>query len=155
MLLGPSQKERLEKEGKVTVMEDITEWDCGDYEGLKPNEIHENREKRGLPKWDIWTQGCVGGESAEAVQQRLDRLIGEICKMQIPHIDGKSRQSSNVLIVAHGHILRAFTKRWLLYAMDFPFIMMMELGAIGILSYAHHNVKDPAILVGMAFPQAK
>jgi probable phosphoglycerate mutase len=39
--------------------------------------------------------------------------------------------------------------------MSFPFTMMMEPGAIGIMSYAHHNVEEPAILVGMAVPQAK
>lgn len=62
MLLGPCEKERLDKEGKITVTEDITEWDYGDYEGLKPHKIKESRTKRGLPKWDIWTQGCEGGE---------------------------------------------------------------------------------------------
>jgi sedoheptulose-bisphosphatase len=62
LLLGSTHKERLEKEGRVTVTEDITEWDYGDYEGLMPHEIKESRAKRGLPKWDIWTMGCEGGE---------------------------------------------------------------------------------------------
>jgi hypothetical protein len=39
--------------------------------------------------------------------------------------------------------------------MDFPLLMMMEPGAIGIMSYAHHNVEEPAILIGMGFPQTK
>lgn len=56
--------------------------------------------------------------------------------------------------VAHGHILRAFVKRWLKYAMSVEFTMMMEPGAIGVLSYAHHNVEEPAILVGMGFPNS-
>lgn len=38
--------------------------------------------------------------------------------------------------------------------MDFEFTMMMEPGAIGILSYAHHNIEEPALLVGMGFPNA-
>jgi probable phosphoglycerate mutase len=62
MLLGPTHKERLEREDRITVTEDITEWDYGTYEGLKPHEIKESRAKRGLPKWDIWTMGCEGGE---------------------------------------------------------------------------------------------
>lgn len=37
--------------------------------------------------------------SAEAVQERLDRLIGEIYKLQTPHMDGKSGQPADVLIV--------------------------------------------------------
>lgn len=60
----------------------------------------------------------------------------------------------DILVVAHGHILRAFTKRWLAWDMAFPFTMMMEPGAIGIVSYAHHNVAEPALLVGMALPSA-
>ncbi|PQE33460.1 phosphoglycerate mutase protein [Rutstroemia sp. NJR-2017a WRK4] len=152
MLLGPEQTDRLTKEGKVTVTEEIAEWDYGDYEGLKPHEIKESRAQRGLPKWDIWTEGCEGGESAEAVETRLESLIQQIYKLQTPHMDGKSGQPADILIVAHGHILRAFTKRWLRYAMDFPFLMMMEPGAIGIMSYAHHSVEEPAILVGMGFP---
>ncbi|CZS91533.1 related to phosphoglycerate mutase [Rhynchosporium graminicola] len=153
MLLGKEHKKRLQHEGKITVTESITEWDYGNYEGLTPLEIKESRAKSGLPKWDIWTMGCDGGESAEAVQERLDKLIGEIYELQKPHMDGKSGEPADVLIVAHGHILRAFTKRWLLYSMKFPFTMMMEPGAIGIMSYAHHNVDEPAILVGMAFPR--
>lgn len=36
--------------------------------------------------------------------------------------------------------------------MGFPFTMMMEPGAIGVLSYAHHNQAEPSVLIGMAFP---
>lgn len=36
--------------------------------------------------------------------------------------------------------------------MAFPFTMMMEPGAIGVLSYAHHNIDEPSVLIGMAFP---
>ena len=62
MLLGSTQKKRLEEEGKISVTEDITEWDYGTYEGLTPKEIKESRASRGLQKWDIWTEGCEGGE---------------------------------------------------------------------------------------------
>ena len=54
--------------------------------------------------------------------------------------------------IAHGHILRAFTKRWLKYPMDFPLSMMIEPGGIGTLSYQHHNVAEPAFVLGMAIP---
>ncbi|TGO17491.1 hypothetical protein BTUL_0017g00720 [Botrytis tulipae] len=154
MLLGPAYKDRLDQENKITTTEDIADWDYGDYEGLKPDEIKESRAKRDLPKWDIWTQGCEGGESAEEVQARLNRLIDQIYELQSVHVDGKSGEPADVLIVAHGHILRAFTKRWLRYAMDFPF-QMMEPGAIGIMSYEHHNIKEPAIFAGVGFPLSK
>ncbi|KAF7890319.1 hypothetical protein EAF00_008634 [Botryotinia globosa] len=155
ILLGPAHKDRPDQENKITTTEDIAEWDYGDYDGLKPDELKESRAKRDLPKRDIWTQGCEGGESAEDVQARLDRLIDQIPELQSPHVDGKSGEPADVFIVAHGHILRAFTKRWLRYAMDFPFQMMMEPGATGIMSYAHHNIKEPAILAGVGFPLSK
>jgi broad specificity phosphatase PhoE len=52
-------------EGKLTYTEDIAEWDYGDYEGLKNHEIRLLRQERGQDKerkWDIWTDGCEGGE---------------------------------------------------------------------------------------------
>jgi len=36
-----------------------------------------------------------------------------------------------------------------------PFTMMMEPGAIGVLSYAHHSIDEPALLIGMAFPSTE
>jgi sedoheptulose-bisphosphatase len=39
--------------------------------------------------------------------------------------------------------------------MDLGFTMMMEPGAIGILSYAHRSLDEPALLVGMGFPQTE
>lgn len=36
--------------------------------------------------------------------------------------------------------------------MHFALLMMMEPGAIGIMSYAHHDVEEPAILIGKGFP---
>ncbi|KAJ5100418.1 Histidine phosphatase superfamily clade-1 [Penicillium angulare] len=154
LLLGDSQKDKLVKEGKITTTEDIAEWDYGDYEGVTPHDIRALRKEKGLDTdktWDIWTDGCEGGESAEQVRERLDRLIQSIYNIQKPHMNGGA--AADVLIVAHGHILRAFTKRWLKYPMEFPFTMMMEPGAIGVMSYAHHNISEPAILIGMGFPQ--
>lgn len=60
VMLG-DQKERLMKEDKITVTEDIAEWDFGDYEGLTASELREVRKEK---PWDIWTEGCegVGGE---------------------------------------------------------------------------------------------
>ena len=65
LLLGDAQKDALGKEGKVTITEDIAEWDYGDYEGLLTKEIRARRKEKGLDKekaWDIWVDGCEGGE---------------------------------------------------------------------------------------------
>ncbi|KAL6719076.1 vacuolar membrane-associated protein iml1 [Lecanora helva] len=156
ILLGHDGEERakLEKEGKVTTTEDIAEWDYGYYEGLVPSEIRKRRKEKGLDMdraWNIWEDGCEGGESPAQVTQRLDGLIQKIRALQEPYI--KDGGNGDILLVAHGHILRAFTKRWLNYSMNFPFPMMMEPGAVGVLSYAHHNIDEPSILIGMGFPQ--
>ena len=47
---------------KIEVTEDIREWDYGDYEGLTSKTIQEERNKHGEPTWDIWRDGCPGGE---------------------------------------------------------------------------------------------
>lgn len=45
------------------VTEDIREWDYGDYEGITSAEIREIRRREGLEgTWDIWRDGCPGGE---------------------------------------------------------------------------------------------
>jgi probable phosphoglycerate mutase len=169
-LLGQDAKEKLQVENKVTITEDITEWDYGNYEGKMPAQINELRAEQGLSKSNIWVEGCEGGEwvqltlaqqtsplthhrSASEAQERLDELIWKIEKIQERFVNGGD--APDVLVVAHGHILQAFVKRWLQYDMAFPFTMMMEPGAIGVLSYAHHNIDEPAILAGMVFETTK
>ena len=65
LLLGDIERDALIKGGKVTITEDIAEWDYGDYEGLLTKEIRARRKENGLDKekpWDIWVDGCEGGE---------------------------------------------------------------------------------------------
>jgi broad specificity phosphatase PhoE len=62
LLLAPSSGVAAEK---VTYTEDIAEWNYGDYEGRTNQEIRDSRKERGLDlerKWDIWSDGCEGGE---------------------------------------------------------------------------------------------
>lgn len=48
---------------KVQMTEDIREWDYGDYEGKTSPQIREERKAEGLSEnWDIWRDGCPGGE---------------------------------------------------------------------------------------------
>ncbi|PNP41666.1 hypothetical protein TGAMA5MH_06453 [Trichoderma gamsii] len=107
--------------------------------------------------WDIWRDGCPGGESPQDVTDRLDRLIADIRKKyhepalnssdgQLPH-----KKSGDVLIVAHGHILRAFSMRWAGKTLQDGPAFLLEAGGVGTLSYEHHNIDEPAILLGGAF----
>ncbi|KAH6885004.1 putative phosphoglycerate mutase [Thelonectria olida] len=138
---------------RVTVTEDIAEWGYGDYEGLKAEEIRATRKAKGLDQdkpWDMWRDGCEGGESAQDVCTRLDRLISQIRDVQRPCMTGEGH--ADVVVVAHGAILRAFVKRWLHFPLDMPLNLMFEPGAIGVLSYKNNNIRQPALLVGMALP---
>jgi len=47
---------------KVEITDQIREWDYGDYEGLTSKTIREQRAERGEGSWDIWRDGCPGGE---------------------------------------------------------------------------------------------
>lgn len=55
----------LKRERKVVTEERLREWTYGDYEGLFTKEIRSLRKSRGLDgerEWDIWKDGCQGGE---------------------------------------------------------------------------------------------
>jgi len=77
--------------------DDLAEWDYGDYEGRTSDEIHETD-----PGWTIWSAGAPGGETPAQVAARADRVIARALAA-----DG------DVLLVAHGHLLRVLTARWL------------------------------------------
>ncbi|KAH8591855.1 putative phosphoglycerate mutase [Bisporella sp. PMI_857] len=140
-------------EKKLTYTEDIAEWDYGDYEGLKIHEIRRLRQERGQDKetkWDIWTDGCEGGESRHQITERLDRLISQIKEIQQPYMHGE--KPADVLLVAHGLILRCFTKRWIGLSIDNSLPIMFEPGAISVLSYKNNDVDEPALYIGLALP---
>lgn len=64
---------------------------------------------------------------------RLDNLIQEIREIHKDKMHGE--KPADILLVAHGHLLRAFTKRWLGYPMEFPLSLMLDPGAVGVLRY--------------------
>jgi broad specificity phosphatase PhoE len=101
-------KETAALAGLVCTSEDprLEEWDYGDYEGRTTVEIHADR-----PDWDMWRDGTPGGEDAGAVGARVDEVIAGL--------PGQSAEAAEaglderVALVAHGHLLRVLTARWL------------------------------------------
>ena len=81
----------------AVVDEDLAEWAYGDYEGTTTEEIRED-----VPGWTVWTHPVPGGETAEDVTERLDRVIARARGGEGP-----------VLAFGHGHALRALAARWL------------------------------------------
>ncbi|GAB7348157.1 hypothetical protein MBLNU459_g6171t2 [Dothideomycetes sp. NU459] len=141
-------------EAKVQISESVREWDYGDYEGLTSKHIQEERKKQGLPAWDIWSDGCPGGESPEQITKRLDELIEDIRERFHKDAIGKLKSEvspHDVLIVAHGHVLRAFAARWIKKNIADNPSLLLEAGGVGTLSYEHHSIDEPAILLGGAF----
>ena len=153
----------------MQITEDIREWDYGDYEGLTSAQIKEQREKAGEKVWDIWRDGCPGGESPADVTKRLDRLITDIRTRFHDEAIGKPKGGapiSDVLLVAHGHILRAFAMRWIGRELTEGVSLLLEgmlssppssspilgfanvsaAGGVGTLSYEHRSLHEPAIL---------
>jgi probable phosphoglycerate mutase len=78
--------------------DDLAEWAYGDYEGRTSAEIGEE-----VPGWTIWTHPVPGGESAQQVSDRLDRVIRRV----------RDSGVERAICFAHGHSLRALTMRWL------------------------------------------
>lgn len=75
---------------------DLAEWAYGDYEGRTTDDIRET-----VPGWTVWTDPSPGGETAEEVSTRLDRVVR------------RCQEVERSLLFGHGHALRAFTARWL------------------------------------------
>ncbi|KAJ5376863.1 hypothetical protein N7509_013749 [Penicillium cosmopolitanum] len=146
------EKEPIRTEAKVSITDAVREWDYGDYEGLTSKQIKALREESGEKPWNIWTDGCPGGESPDDVVKRLDALIADIKeKYHRPCLEsGSEAGKGDVLVVAHGHILRAFAMRWT----GKPLMetsLILDAGGVGTLSYEHHNLDEPAIILGGGF----
>ncbi|RVX68025.1 hypothetical protein B0A52_08436 [Exophiala mesophila] len=137
----------------VTIDDRICEWDYGEYEGITSAEIRSQRQAANLPPWDIWRDGCPGGESPQDIVNRLDALIQDIRDKYHSPVIGKPKSpdmTGDVLVVGHGHILRAFAMRWVGKPLT-ETALIMEAGGVGTLSYEHHSIAEPAILLGGGF----
>jgi broad specificity phosphatase PhoE len=78
------------------VVPDLVEWDYGDYEGRRSVEIHAER-----PDWQLFRDGCPGGESPQQVAARADSVVDLVRTV-----------SGNVLLFSSGHFLRMLAVRW-------------------------------------------
>lgn len=90
----------------VDVDPDLVEWDYGGYEGVTTNEIRES-----VPGWLLWRDGVVPGgpghpgESIADVGRRVDRVLDRVRPVLA--------EGRDAVVVAHGHLLRVLTARWL------------------------------------------
>jgi broad specificity phosphatase PhoE len=108
---------------------DLAEWDYGDYEGLTSAEI-----LRGRPGWELFRDGCPGGETPAQVAARADRLIARVRPMQ-----------GFVALFTHGHFGRALAVRWVGLPVGAGERLLLDTASVGILSYEHANPAAPVI----------
>ena len=107
---------------------DFVEWDYGEYEGRRTAEILRER-----PDWQLFRDGCPGGESPEEIGARADRAVARIRSVK-----------GNVLVVSSAHISRVLAARWLGLPAAGGRYWWLGTASLSILAY-EHNLDEPVI----------
>jgi broad specificity phosphatase PhoE len=107
---------------------DLVEWDYGAYEGRTSAEIHAER-----PDWQLFRDGCPGGESPDQIGARADRLV-----RRVRAIEG------DVLLFSSGHFLRVLAARWLGLEAGAGRYFLLGTASLSALGYEHDR-SDPVI----------
>jgi probable phosphoglycerate mutase len=114
---------------------DLWEWDYGGYEGITTAEIQRTR-----PGWSLWRDGIIPGdaehpgETADEVGVRVDRVISRAASLL---------SGGDVALVAHGHVLRILTARWLRLEATCGRLFRLDTGTVSTLGHEHD---EPVIL---------
>ncbi|RIV37400.1 histidine phosphatase family protein [Micromonospora radicis] len=103
--------------------EDLAEWNYGEYEGRTTAEIQHDR-----PHWNVWTDGCPGGESPSEVGERVDRLLTRLH----PLLDRGS-----VALVGHAHSLRVLGARWIGLPPSAGGLLRLDTATLSLLGHEH------------------
>jgi broad specificity phosphatase PhoE len=108
---------------------DLQEWDYGGYEGRTSVQIETER-----PGWSLWRDGIVPGdaehpgETIEQVGHRADAVLRRV----MPLLPG-----GDVVLVAHGHLLRVLTARWLGLPPAGGRLFRLDTGTLSLLGTEH------------------
>ena len=108
---------------------DLVEWDYGQYEGRITGEIRKER-----PDWQLFRDGCPGGESPSQVDARAQRVVSRVRAVQ-----------GDVLVFTSGHFMRMLTSRWLgLEPTQSSRYFMLNTASLSAVGY-EHNLSRPVI----------
>jgi broad specificity phosphatase PhoE len=133
VLTSTSQRARRTAElagfGEVAQTDpDLAEWDYGRYEGRRTAEILAER-----PDWQLFRDGCPGGESPAEIGARADRVIARIRDVK-----------GNVAIFSSAHISRVVGARWLGLEPSGGRYLLLGTASLSELGY-EHNLDEPVI----------
>ena len=128
-----SPRERARRTAEIagfhaTIVEDLAEWNYGEFEGLRRAEIQGF-----AADWDVFKDGAPGGESVEEATARADRVVARL-----------RAASGDVLVFGHGHFLRALGARWIGLPVAFASRLLLSTASVSVLGY-EHGPRDPAI----------
>ncbi len=107
---------------------DLTEWNYGEYEGLTSKEIRQTN-----PKWNLFRDGCPGGESPAQIGARADRVVARLRAVQ-----------GDALVFSSGHFLRVLASRWLGFDAAAAERFLLITASLSALSY-EHDLSRPVI----------
>jgi len=107
---------------------DLLEWNYGEYEGRLTTDIHGER-----PDWQLFRDGCPGGESPDEVGARADRTVKRVRAV-----------GGHVLLFSSGHFLRVFAARWLGLEAVIGRYFLLSPASLSALGY-EHNLSEPVI----------
>ena len=108
---------------------DLVEWNYGQYEGRRSAEILAER-----PDWQLFRDGCPGGESPAQVGERADRVVQRV--RAVP---------GNVLLFSSGHFIRVLAARWLALSLGSAGrYFLLTTASLSALGY-EHKLSQPVI----------
>jgi len=108
--------------------DDLQEWDYGAYEGLTTKHILVER-----PGWNVFRDGCPGGEMAADVGARADAIISQL-----------RAANGSVLVFSSAHFLRVLAARWLGLPPGDGALLVLDTASLSILGY-EHDLTEPVI----------
>jgi len=120
----------------VKVEPDLIEWNYGAYEGRTSADIHRER-----PDWQLFRDGCPGGESPDQIGARADRVV-----RRVRGIEG------NTLLFSSAHFLRVFAARWLGLDPAAGRYFLLGTASLSIVGYEHDR-SEPVIRVWDEMPR--
>jgi probable phosphoglycerate mutase len=133
VLTSPLQRARRTCElagfgGVAQVDPDLVEWNYGAYEGRKTADIRKEH-----PDWDLFRDGCPGGESPAQIGARVDRVVARLRSLD-----------SDVLLFSSGHCLRVLAARWCGLDVAFARYLLLTVATLSILG-SEHDKSEPVI----------